>query len=255
MSEHDTPTPEIDDEIRARLQAFAREVADQADAEAALRRLPHSSRPPTIRILALAACVLAAVALAAVVRGDLRPVNTVDQPAAPTPTTDCPTTTQRRTVTSGGQMKMRIAAPVASTATAIMLLAACGDDDPTVRAQGEDVEFVGNDGLAGQTLNVSAEEEDGEVTGEFRIGDVVTEIDCGSRSGDVVVLGGEVTVAAGDDENLVGERLFLVIEEGDPDRAALHGDDNVGSCDDFPSDLITDDSTFAEVESGDIETG
>ena len=41
MSDHDTLPPETDDEIRARLQAFARQVAEHADTEAALRRMPR----------------------------------------------------------------------------------------------------------------------------------------------------------------------------------------------------------------------
>ena len=77
--------------------------------------------------------------------------------------------------------------PVAAVLVAVAMLAVagCGDDDddssttttepaddgPTTLAKGEDMEFVGNDGLGGQTLNITAEEEDGEVTGEFRVTD------------------------------------------------------------------------------------
>ena len=38
-------------------------------------------------------------------------------------------------------------------------------------AAGEDIELVGDDGLAGQTLDVRAEEKDGQATGELRFGD------------------------------------------------------------------------------------
>ena len=64
-------------------------------------------------------------------------------------------------------MKTRFAAPVASAATAIMLLGGCSDDGPTNLAQGKDVELVGDSDLAGETLTINAEEEDGEVTGEI----------------------------------------------------------------------------------------
>ena len=55
MSDHDTIPPETDDELRARLRAFAQQVAEQADTEAALERMPRRSCPPTIRLLAIAA--------------------------------------------------------------------------------------------------------------------------------------------------------------------------------------------------------
>ena len=45
MSDHDTLPPEVDDEIRARLQAFAREVAEHADTETALGRMPRRLAP------------------------------------------------------------------------------------------------------------------------------------------------------------------------------------------------------------------
>jgi hypothetical protein len=56
MSDHDTVTPETDDELRARLQAFALEVKERTDTEAPLERMPRRSRPPTIRLVAIAAC-------------------------------------------------------------------------------------------------------------------------------------------------------------------------------------------------------
>ena len=170
MSDHDTIPPETDDELRARLRAFAQEVAERTDTEAALERMPSRSRPPTIRLLAIAACFVLVVAIAAVVMADRQSVDTV--PPSESPTTECPSTTQPRAITQGAQMKNRFAAPVASAATALMLLGACSDDDgPTTLAKGEDVDFVGSDGLADQTMDINAEEEDGEVSGEVRFTD------------------------------------------------------------------------------------
>jgi len=98
-----------------------------------------------------------------------------------------------------------------------MLLGAC--DGPTTLAKGEDVEFRGTDGLAGQTLNVTAEEEDGEVTGEFRVTENVIKVECADTDTDgVVILGGKAT--AGPDL-AAGDLLALIIREGDPDSVAL----------------------------------
>ena len=78
-------------------------------------------------------------------------------------------------------------------------------DGATTLAKGEDVELVGERAaLGGQTLNVSAEEEDGEVTGEIRLtdpdGEVVVTVECADTDTDgVVVLGGTVTEADDDD--------------------------------------------------------
>ena len=68
-------------------------------------------------------------------------------------------------------MKNRFAAPVASAATALMLLGACSDAGPTTLAKGEDVELVGDTDLGGQTLNISAEEEDGKPSEEPHLKD------------------------------------------------------------------------------------
>ena len=104
-------------------------------------------------------------------------------------------------------------------------------DGPTTLAKGEDVELVGDDGLAGQTLNINAEEENGEVTGEFRVTDV---------RGHGRVRGhrhrrrrhprrrGDGDPGA---DVAVGDLLALIIREGDPDSVALFANDNgAGSC-------------------------
>ena len=157
-------------------------------------------------------------------------------------------------------MKNRLAVPVASAATAIMLFGACSDDGPPTLAKGDDVEFVGEEGLAGQTLNISAEKEDGEVTGEFRITSVVVTLQCADTdTDDLTILGGEVTDDPDDNVN-VGDLLVVIIREGDPDRVHLMAnEDNAGSCaellESIPDEELTDDSNFAVVEDGyDIET-
>jgi hypothetical protein len=155
-------------------------------------------------------------------------------------------------------MNNRFAAPIASAATAIMLLGACSDDGPTTVAKGDDVELVG-EGLGAQTLNINAEEENGEVTGEFRVSENVIRVECADTDTDgVVILGGKAT--AGNDV-AVGDLLVLIIREGDPDRVALHHNRfNAGSCSellaDLPDDPVTGhDSDFVDVEAGsDIET-
>ena len=157
-------------------------------------------------------------------------------------------------------MKNRFAAPVASAATALMLLGACSDAGPTTLAKGEDVELVGDTDLGGQTLNISAEEEDGKVTGELRSsdpgGEVVVTVECADTDTDgVVILGGTVS-EAGEYSGLVA----LFIREGDPDSVAIWADEGEnGSCAELlqnRQDVLDDDSLFVDVEDGsEIETG
>ena len=259
MSDHETLPPETDDEIRARLRAFAGDVAEQADTEAALEHLPRRSRPSSIGWLAIAACVLAVVVLASVLLPQTEGVDTTDP--ADAPTTDCSTTTQALTINPGGQMKTRFAAPVASAAAAIMLIGACSDDGPTTIAQGEDIDFVGEDGLASQTLDITAVEEDGEVTGEIRFNEEEVTVGCADTDTDgVVILGGEVTTVPNDDtDGFLGDYVALIIREGDPDSVALHADDAAGSCSEIlesvTEDMLADDSIYDDVEDGeDIAT-
>jgi hypothetical protein len=156
-------------------------------------------------------------------------------------------------------MNTRFAAPVATAAIALML-GACSDDGSTTLAEGEDVELIGDEDLAGQTLNISAEEEDGEVTGELRFsdpgGEVVVAVECADTDTDgVVILGGTVEEA----DDLSG-LIALFIKEGDPDRVAVWLDQGENdSCAELLGnrhDVLDDDSAFFDVESGsDIETG
>ena len=160
-------------------------------------------------------------------------------------------------------MKIRFAAPAASAATAIMLLGACSDDGPTTLARG-DVEFVGSHGLAENSMNIIAEEEDGEVTGEARFNEIVVSFGCADTDTDgLVILGGEVTTPSLDNPSGVGELMAVLIREGDPDRVNVwfEGEDDYGSCqgllDAIPEeDRAPDSNRFVEVEEGDdIETG
>jgi hypothetical protein len=148
-----------------------------------------------------------------------------------------------------------------------LALGACaGDDDDedssTTLAMGEDVELVGDNDLGGQTLNLSAEEDDGEVTGEFRFsdpgGEVVVAVECADTdTHDVVILAGPVTES--DDDEFSG-LVALFIKEGDPDSVTVWFDDGENeSCSDLLAnrrDVLDDDSAFVDVEDGsDIETG
>lgn len=161
----------------------------------------------------------------------------------------------------GGHVKMRLVA-VASAATAMLLFSACGGDGdgPTTLAKGADIELVGDShsGLGNQTLNIDAEEENGEVAGEFRVTDNVITLECADTDTDgVVILGGEGT--AGQDFD--GELLALIIREGDPDSVSLYANDSgAESCAELLESIsdegLTDDSNFVAVEDGyDIETG
>ena len=131
---------------------------------------------------------------------------------------------------------------------------------PTTLAKGEAVELVGNARLAAQTLDINAEEDNGVVTGEFRISnDDVIRVDCADTHTDgVVILGGAVT---GGSDFGVGELVALIIREGDPDSVSLRANDTgatscTGLLKAIPDHLLTDDSNFVEVESGsDIQTG
>jgi hypothetical protein len=260
MSDHDTIPPEADDELRIRLQAFGQEVKGRTDTEAALERLPSRSRPPTVGLLAIAACFVLVVAVVATFIAGRQSVDTV--PPADSPTTECSSPDQPRAITQGAQMKNRFAAPVATAATALMLLGACSDDDgPTTLAQGDDIEFVGEDGLGGQTLDISAEDDDGEVSGEALFtdsgGQVVVAIECADTDTDgVVILGGTITESTDPMSGLVA----LFIREGDPDSMTIWFDEGENeSCSDVLEnrhDVLDDESAFVDVEAGsNIETG
>jgi hypothetical protein len=161
---------------------------------------------------------------------------------------------------------------VAVTATAF---AACSSDDddssatasevadgPTPLAKGQDIELVGGleSGLGNQTLNIDAEEEDGEVTGEFRISENVFTLACADTDTDgVVILGGAAT--AGNEFVAEGGLHALIIKEGDPDAVSLYSNDvGAESCtallESITDDKLANANDFVDVEDGyDIETG
>jgi hypothetical protein len=153
-------------------------------------------------------------------------------------------------------MKHRFTAQVAAAA-ALVLLAACSDDGgPTTLAQGDDVHF-GAGGLGEETLDITAEEGDGTVTGEARFTPTGLAIDfqcADTATDDLVVLGGEVTANASDETPPVGDLLAVVIWEGEPDRVVLWYDEGAGSCEELvdalPSDYA-DSEHVTPVDAGD----
>lgn len=184
-------------------------------------------------------------------------------------------------------MKIRFAVPVASATTAILLLGACSDEQTstsdqatttsdevtttlpegaTVLAKG-DVRFASGI-LRGQTMDITGVEQDGQVTGEARFSfGTVLDLQCADTDTDgLVILGGDVTAERGDAAQ-VGDRVAVIIREGDPDGTLLwyelplpEGEVAAGSCEEFLDSLPDDPSTAGEpfsdvAEGGDIETG
>jgi hypothetical protein len=182
--------------------------------------------------------------------------------------------------TEGDDMKSRFASQVASAATAILMLGACSDDGTTTTddattttdegattlAKGN-VSFAASSGLRGQWMSITAEEQDGEVTGEARFSfGLVLDLQCADTDKDgLVALGGVATAEQGDSA-AVGDRVAVLIREGDPDSALLwyelplpEGEVAAESCRAF-LDAIPDDPSTAEpfsdiAEGDDIETG
>ena len=163
-------------------------------------------------------------------------------------------------------MDTRLAAQVAGAATAIALLGAC-DDGPKTLAEG-DVELVGTDGLGGQHIVISAEEEDGAVTGEIRYNDtgdesqlIIVTVECARTDVEgFVILGGVGTGPEGGE--YVGHRSSLAIRDGEPPRLALYGtEDSSATCEELVDEITEeelqnpDPDNSAEVESGELEVG
>jgi len=170
-------------------------------------------------------------------------------------------------------MKNRFAAPIASAATALIMLGACSDDGttasddgPTTLAKG-DVTFAGSTGLGGHTMDISAVEQDGKVTGEARFSfGLSLALECANTDTDgLVILGGKATAEDGDSAK-VGDRVAVIIREGDPDSAVVYyelplpeGEVAAGSCGEFvdsiPHDQLSGGDPLADIVDGDdIET-
>jgi hypothetical protein len=224
---------------------WARVVERSNDGYAAVLDLtvaPQHRRRPSLwlAVVAVAACLLAVVAVAAAVTADRQAVDTVDPAESPTPTTDTTTTE-------------------------------AADDGPTTLAKGEDVEIGGFAGLAGQTLNIDAVEEDGEVTGEFRVDNVVVTLQCADTEFDEqdLILGGEVTddpdgqgLGTGGHNVAVGDQLALIIREGQSRPGsympALYVTGSAGSCTELVESVRynLDGGYFTRGQEGiDIESG
>ena len=124
--------------------------------------------------------------------------------------------------------------------------------------------------IGGQTLNIDAVEQDGEVTGEFRVNNVVVTLQCADTEfdGRDLILGGEMTddpddqglvADVGDATVTVGDLLALIIREDDPDsyRVTLYANDSAGSCTELVESVPfnLDGGFFAGVDAGDIENG
>ena len=178
-------------------------------------------------------------------------------------------------------MKNRFAVSVVAAATVLVLLGACGDDGtttsgdgtttsgdgPTTLAKG-DVTFTGSTDLGGQTMDITAVEQDGQVTGEARFSfGLILDLQCADTDTDgLVILGGEATAEDGDAAT-VGDRVAVIIREGDPDSAVVwyelplaEGEVAAESCGEFldaiPHDQFTGDNPMADIAEGDdIETG
>lgn len=165
-------------------------------------------------------------------------------------------------------------ARVASAAIALVLLGACSDngtttsDDGTTTLAKGAVRFVGSTDLGGQTMDVTAVEQDDQVTGEARFSfGLIVDLQCADTDDDgLVVLGGEATAENGD-AAAVGDRVAVIIREGDPDSALVYyelplpeGEVAAGSCREFldaiPRDQFTGDDSLVDIAEGDdIETG
>jgi hypothetical protein len=210
---------------------WARVVERASDDAAVVHELtvaPKHRRRPGVW-LAAAACLLAVVAVATVVTAGRQSVDTIGPSESPTNPTD----------------------------------------GPTLLAHGVGVRLVGPNGgpnsLERQTLDINAQEENGQVTGTFKyyndsfVLKVEVRVECADTdTGGVVILGGRVTHDTERGGEL-GEQQVLVINEGNPDRVALIDFGKSGSCADLIQagrNALRYQRNFVNVKAGsDIETG
>ena len=155
-------------------------------------------------------------------------------------------------------MTKRFATSVACATTALVLLGSCSDDNgPTILAKGEDVGFVGGAaGLSDQTMDITAEEDDGEVSGEVRFSpaQLTLDLQCADTDADgIVIVGGQAT-ADSLDGTARGAWVAVAIREGDPDGVGVwFPEDDSGSCQEL-LEAFPDDEPLADA-TADIETG
>lgn len=165
------------------------------------------------------------------------------------------------------------------------------DDGPTTLARGEGVEIGGFSPLTGRTLNLDAVEQDGEVTGEFRVDDVVITLECADTAfyGHDLILGGQVSddpdgqglvytsqggelladgsfAFSGEESVAVGDLVALVIredrDEDGPGRQrvtlyageSIRDNDHPGSCTELVESIPNLDGGYFNDVAGDIET-
>jgi hypothetical protein len=178
-------------------------------------------------------------------------------------------------------MNERSAHAVARVAAAVMFIGACSADEPRVLARGV-VDFEGVGHLADHRMDISAEDEDGKVSGTIKFtcspdsapGScyelIAVDLECADLDSDgVVIVAGEVTESSGDEGPSVGDPWTVVIHEAEPDRVALWFGGDGGSCEQLlesvpdelreprrPPDPDHDPFLVEVVEDGDaIETG
>lgn len=146
-------------------------------------------------------------------------------------------------------------------------------DSPTILATADDVPVSGVMELGGKTLSVHAVEQNGKITGEFRVNNLVVTLHCAVRNGvGDLILGGNVTEdpdrqsfaldprAIGFDaiDVRVGDLFALIIRDKGPvgDRVSVYADDSAGSCTqliDAAAQRPTD-GGFFDYAGGDIKT-
>jgi hypothetical protein len=131
--------------------------------------------------------------------------------------------------------------------------------------------YPAGQGLGGQTMEIAAEVEGGEVTGEARFAlrplyesdpvgfPISVDFECADTQTDDVVLGGTVTAQSDSANPSVGALMAVIIREGEPDSATVWWDDGMASsCQELLAAVPQPrpDDAFVEVIDGhDIETG
>ena len=211
----------------------------------------RGSRPPTVRLLAIAACLLAIVSLAAIVIAERDSVDTTKTSDTPPQITAGPTTLARGVVEF-------VEAPVQGIGV----------------PPGGGLAVPAGQGLGGQTMDITAVEQGGEVTGEARLTlydvldsdgrgfEVVVDLTCADTSTGDVILGGTVTTVSGGRHSgsfpRVGALMAVIIRAGEPDSATVWWTPQASSCTQGLESVPQprpDDRFVDVVEGDDIETG